>query len=63
MENRSLIMEIEKRLPRKRFEHVLRVSETAKKMASLHGVPEDKAEQAAFSMILPNLWSRPKCEK
>ena len=41
-------MEIEKRLPRKRFEHVLRVTETAKEMALRYGVPADKAEQAAL---------------
>lgn len=48
METGLLIAEIEKRLPRKRFEHVLRVTETAKELAARFGVPVDKAEQAAL---------------
>jgi predicted HD superfamily hydrolase involved in NAD metabolism len=48
METRTLIREIEKRLPNKRFEHVLRVTQTAKELAVRHRVPEDKAEQAAL---------------
>lgn len=43
-----LRIELEKRLPQKRFEHVLRVTETAKEMATRYGVPTDKAEQAAL---------------
>jgi predicted HD superfamily hydrolase involved in NAD metabolism len=48
METHSLIREIEIRLPKKRFEHVLRVTETAKEMAFRFGVAVDKAEQAAL---------------
>lgn len=48
MEAGLLIAELEKRLPRKRFEHVLRVTETAKLLAAQFGVPADKAEQAAL---------------
>lgn len=40
--------ELSKRLPRDRFEHVLRVDETAKKLAAKYGVPIDKAEKAAL---------------
>lgn len=48
MEPATLIMELEKRLPRKRFEHVLRVTEMAKELAARYRVPEEKAEQAAL---------------
>ncbi|MCG7345070.1 bis(5'-nucleosyl)-tetraphosphatase (symmetrical) YqeK [Sporosarcina sp. ACRSL] len=48
METGSVITELEKRLPSKRFEHVLRVTETAKKLALRHGVSVDRAEQAAL---------------
>lgn len=48
MQTGPLRIELEKRLPRKRFEHVLRVTETAKEMASQFGVPVEKAEQAAL---------------
>lgn len=48
MEPVALKNELEKRLPKKRFEHVLRVTETAKELADRFGVPVDKAEQAAL---------------
>ncbi|MCM3710827.1 bis(5'-nucleosyl)-tetraphosphatase (symmetrical) YqeK [Sporosarcina luteola] len=48
MESAALIIELEKRLPRKRFEHVLRVTETAKELAGRFGVPACIAEQAAL---------------
>lgn len=48
MEPGALKNELEKRLPKKRFEHVLRVTETAKELADRFGVPVDKAEQAAL---------------
>ncbi|MFC5604022.1 bis(5'-nucleosyl)-tetraphosphatase (symmetrical) YqeK [Sporosarcina koreensis] len=48
MEPGVLKNELEKRLPRKRYEHVLRVTETAKELAARFGVPTDKAEQAAL---------------
>lgn len=48
MEPGALKKELEKRLPRKRFEHVLRVTETARELADRFGVPADQAEQAAL---------------
>ncbi|MCM3743417.1 bis(5'-nucleosyl)-tetraphosphatase (symmetrical) YqeK [Sporosarcina luteola] len=48
MESATLKMELEKRLPRKRYEHVLRVTETAKELAARFGIPAHKAEQAAL---------------
>ena len=48
MDTAMLIMELEKRLPRKRFEHVVRVTETAKELGVRFGVPAEKAEQAAL---------------
>ncbi|WP_432358495.1 bis(5'-nucleosyl)-tetraphosphatase (symmetrical) YqeK [Sporosarcina sp. UB5] len=48
MESDTLIKELEKRLPRKRFDHVLRVTETAKQLAVRFNVPVHKAEQAAL---------------
>ena len=40
--------ELSKRLTTDRYEHVLRVTETAKHLALLHNVSIDKAEQAAL---------------
>lgn len=48
MEVEILRNEIEKRLPQKRFEHVLRVAEIAKSLAIQYGVSVEKAEQAAM---------------
>ncbi|MFS0689804.1 bis(5'-nucleosyl)-tetraphosphatase (symmetrical) YqeK [Sporosarcina sp. 179-K 8C2 HS] len=48
METGSLIAELEKRLPRRRFEHVMRVTEKAKELALRYSVPVNKAEQAAL---------------
>lgn len=48
MQTEAIRTELEKRLPKKRFDHVLRVTETAKELASRFGVPADKAELAAL---------------
>lgn len=48
METERLLKEVEKRLPKKRFEHVLRVTETAKRLAERFSVPVEKAELAAL---------------
>ena len=40
--------ELSKRLSTGRFDHVLRVTETAQHLALLHGVSADKAELAAL---------------
>lgn len=48
MEAGILRNEIKNRLPSSRYEHVLRVAETAKKLANQYGLSEDKAEQAAL---------------
>ncbi|GKV68019.1 phosphohydrolase [Sporosarcina sp. NCCP-2716] len=44
----NLISDLQQRLPLRRFEHVLRVTETARALAAMHGVPADKAETAAL---------------
>lgn len=40
--------ELEKRLPVKRYDHVMRVVDTAKQLANIHGLSEKKAELAAL---------------
>lgn len=48
MDLENLVGDLQERLPLRRFEHVLRVTETAKALASMHGVPAGKAETAAL---------------
>ena len=48
MDTGTVLTELENRLPSKRFEHVLRVAETAKELAGRFGIPVDKAERAAL---------------
>ncbi|MBD7983092.1 bis(5'-nucleosyl)-tetraphosphatase (symmetrical) YqeK [Sporosarcina sp. Sa2YVA2] len=48
MEVRDLRNEIKNRLPLKRYEHVLRVADTAKNLAVKFNVSAEKAEQAAL---------------
>ncbi|WP_252502887.1 bis(5'-nucleosyl)-tetraphosphatase (symmetrical) YqeK [Sporosarcina sp. Marseille-Q4943] len=48
MQTGPMVAELEKRLPRRRFEHVMRVTEKAKELASRYNVPVDKAEKAAL---------------
>ncbi|MDW0117413.1 bis(5'-nucleosyl)-tetraphosphatase (symmetrical) YqeK [Sporosarcina thermotolerans] len=48
METRQIIEEIKKRLSLKRFEHVIRVAETAKVLAVRFGISVEKAELAAL---------------
>lgn len=40
--------DLEQRLPKERFDHVLRVTETAKQLAAETGIPVDKAEIAGL---------------
>lgn len=44
----ALIEEVKKRLTEKRFEHVLRVEETALKLSEKHGVDKEKVSIAAL---------------
>ncbi|WJY28527.1 MULTISPECIES: bis(5'-nucleosyl)-tetraphosphatase (symmetrical) YqeK [Sporosarcina] len=56
MEPAQLIEELKSRLSIQRFQHVLRVTETAKALAMLNGVPVEKAEAAAlFHDIAKNM--------
>ncbi|AMQ06057.1 bis(5'-nucleosyl)-tetraphosphatase (symmetrical) YqeK [Sporosarcina sp. FSL K6-1540] len=48
MEVAQLKIEIAKRMPKQRYEHVLRVTETAKRLAEKYRLPVIKAEQAAL---------------
>jgi len=48
MEVAQLKKEIAKRMPKQRYEHVLRVMETAKRLAANYQLPVDKAELAAL---------------
>ena len=48
MEVEQLTIEIAKRMPKERYEHVLRVTETAKRLAEKYQLPVVKAEQAAL---------------
>ncbi|KAA0965412.1 HD domain-containing protein [Sporosarcina sp. ANT_H38] len=48
MEVEQLKIEIAKRMPKERYDHVLRVTETAKKLATIHQLSVFKAEQAAL---------------
>jgi predicted HD superfamily hydrolase involved in NAD metabolism len=48
MEVEQLKIEIAKRMPKERYEHVLRVTETAKRLADKYQLPVFKAEQAAL---------------
>lgn len=48
MELNNVIQELQKRLPSQRFQHVLRVTETAKSLALLHDVSVEQAEIAAL---------------
>ncbi|MDN4607081.1 bis(5'-nucleosyl)-tetraphosphatase (symmetrical) YqeK [Sporosarcina highlanderae] len=48
METQQILNDLEKRLPIKRFEHVIRVTETAKKLSNHFGVSVEKAELAAL---------------
>ncbi|WP_339250673.1 bis(5'-nucleosyl)-tetraphosphatase (symmetrical) YqeK [Sporosarcina sp. FSL W8-0480] len=48
METQQIINEIKKRVSLKRFEHVIRVAETAKVLAARYGVSVEKAELAAL---------------
>lgn len=56
MEPGRLISELKNRLSIQRFQHVLRVTETAKALAALNGIPIEKAETAAlFHDIAKNM--------
>ncbi|WOV88794.1 bis(5'-nucleosyl)-tetraphosphatase (symmetrical) YqeK [Sporosarcina oncorhynchi] len=44
----NLRIELKNRLPKKRYEHVIRVTETAKKLAEQYDVSVEKAELAAL---------------
>ncbi len=44
----NLIGDLQQRLPLRRFEHVLRVTETARALAAMHSVSAEKAETAAL---------------
>ena len=44
----KLKSEIEKRMPAKRYEHVLRVMETSVRLAEMHNLPVEKAINAAL---------------
>ncbi|WP_432355188.1 bis(5'-nucleosyl)-tetraphosphatase (symmetrical) YqeK [Sporosarcina sp. A2] len=48
MEPAELIQHIQKRMPIQRFQHVLRVTETAKSLARIHGESIEAAETAAL---------------
>ncbi len=48
MEPVNLIQELQKRMPNNRFQHVLRVTETAKSLARIHGESIEAAETAAL---------------
>lgn len=48
MELTNLVQELQKRLPLQRFQHILRVTETAKGLAALHGESVEQAEIAAL---------------
>lgn len=48
MEVQLIKDELERRLPQKRYEHVLRVAETAKSLARHYDVDETRVEQAAL---------------
>ncbi|REB09961.1 HD domain-containing protein [Sporosarcina sp. BI001-red] len=48
MEPANLIKELQQRMPQQRFQHVLRVTETAKSLARIHGDSIEAAETAAL---------------
>lgn len=48
MEPAYLLEELQQRMPLHRFQHVLRVTETAKSLASIHGESIEAAETAAL---------------
>ncbi|WP_039041718.1 bis(5'-nucleosyl)-tetraphosphatase (symmetrical) YqeK [Sporosarcina sp. ZBG7A] len=48
MEPGNLIQELQQRMPHQRFQHVLRVTETAKSLAQMHGESIEAAETAAL---------------
>ncbi|WOV85488.1 bis(5'-nucleosyl)-tetraphosphatase (symmetrical) YqeK [Sporosarcina jeotgali] len=48
MEPANLIQELQQRMPQQRFQHVLRVTETAKSLAGMHGESIESAETAAL---------------
>lgn len=48
MEPANLIQELQQRMPQQRFQHVLRVTETAKSLARMHSESIESAETAAL---------------
>ncbi|MGG0642817.1 bis(5'-nucleosyl)-tetraphosphatase (symmetrical) YqeK [Sporosarcina gallistercoris] len=48
MEPANLIQELQERMPHQRFQHVLRVTETARSLAGMHGESVEEAETAAL---------------
>ncbi len=59
MEVEQLTIEIANRMPKERYEHVLRVTETAKRLAEKYKLPVFKAEQAALFHDVAKFMSKP----